>query len=131
MNSLIIGHRKTFIYLETCDGESSGCSLVLRGASSEVLKIVKQVVDLMVFVVYSLKLETSLLQDEFALTPKVYQGAESILEIKQISDPIQRALKVLIINPSYLKTQSFQVHLWSDFQFLIYYLKSKPKNRCY
>lgn len=96
MDAEIQGYRKTYMYLETSDSERSGCSLVLRGASAQTLKIVKQVVDLMVFVVYSLKLESSLLQDEYALTPKVEDGnvLPSIKLIKNITDPIQRALKL-------------------------------------
>jgi hypothetical protein len=97
MDAEIPGFRKTFMYLETSPGERSCCSLVLRGASSEKLKIVKQVVDLMVFVVYSLKLETSLLQDKFALTPNAVPDPEyvSLKDIKtRVTDPIDRAIKL-------------------------------------
>lgn len=64
----IPGIRKTFIYLRGCEPQCV-CTIVLRGASMEKLKLVKQIVDMMVFVVYSLKLETCLWQDQFAATP--------------------------------------------------------------
>lgn len=46
-----------------------GCTIVLRGADMDVLAAVKAVVTFMVFVVFHLKLETSLLQDLYAFVP--------------------------------------------------------------
>lgn len=46
-----------------------GCTIVLRGADMNVLATVKAVVEFMVYVVFNLKLETSLLQDQYAFLP--------------------------------------------------------------
>nr|KAJ3421474.1 1-phosphatidylinositol-3-phosphate 5-kinase [Polyrhizophydium stewartii] len=68
LNADIPGLRKTFMFLEGCS-EELGCSIVLRGASLDQLNRVKRVLYLMVLVAYSLKLETSLLCDMYAITP--------------------------------------------------------------
>lgn len=46
-----------------------GCTIVLRGASMDILAMVKTVVEFMVYVVFNLKLESSLLQDYYAYIP--------------------------------------------------------------
>ena len=60
--------KKTYMYLSGCPKEL-GCTIVLRGASTETLAIVKRITEFMVYVVYNLKLETCLMRDEFALIP--------------------------------------------------------------
>lgn len=60
--------KKTYMYLSGCPKEL-GCTIVLRGASTETLSIVKRITEFMVYVVYNLKLETCLMRDEFALIP--------------------------------------------------------------
>ncbi|KAH6569672.1 hypothetical protein BASA60_008142 [Batrachochytrium salamandrivorans] len=72
VNRDIPGLRKTFMYFEGCRGEL-GCSFILRGSSVDQLRRVKRVLDLMIFVAYSLRLETSLLRDIYALTPNLPQ----------------------------------------------------------
>lgn len=62
------GMRKTYIYLSGCRPEL-GCTVVLRGAELETLKRVKRITEFMCYVVYNLKLETSLMRDEFVLIP--------------------------------------------------------------
>ncbi|OAJ42226.1 hypothetical protein BDEG_25711 [Batrachochytrium dendrobatidis JEL423] len=81
VNADIIGMRKTFMYFEGCNVEA-GCSFVLRGDSVDQLTRVKRVLDLMIFVAYSLRLETSLLRDMYALTPNLPQSiGTSVLTI--------------------------------------------------
>lgn len=46
-----------------------GCTIVLRGANMDVLAMVKTVVEFMVYVVFNLKLESSLLEDHYANVP--------------------------------------------------------------
>ncbi|KAJ2793787.1 Mitochondrial distribution and morphology protein 12, partial [Coemansia guatemalensis] len=58
--------RKSFIFLDGCI-EHLGGTIVLRGDSFEKLGEIKQVVDLVVCLSYSMFLETSLLLDEYAL----------------------------------------------------------------
>ncbi|KAF8432886.1 hypothetical protein BGX38DRAFT_1102425 [Terfezia claveryi] len=60
--------KKTFMFLSGCAKEL-GCTIVLRGADMDTLAIIKQITDLMVYVVYNLKLETCLMRDEFVLIP--------------------------------------------------------------
>lgn len=64
------GRRKTYMYISGCAKEL-GCTIVLRGANSEVLSRVKRITEFMVYVVYNLKLETCLMRDEFAKLPTV------------------------------------------------------------
>ena len=62
------GRKKTYMYLAGCQKEL-GCTIVLRGGNNEVLGKIKRITEFMVYVVYNLKLETSLMRDEFALIP--------------------------------------------------------------
>ncbi|KAI1926556.1 Mitochondrial distribution and morphology protein 12 [Ophidiomyces ophidiicola] len=62
------GRKKTYMYISGCPKEL-GCTIVLRGASSDVLVKIKRVTEFMVYVVYNLKLETCLMRDEFAKIP--------------------------------------------------------------
>lgn len=66
VHSLIPGRRKTFMRFEGCAHEL-GCTLILRGGPLDVLAKVKRIVDMMVLVVYSAKLEGHLLADELVL----------------------------------------------------------------
>ncbi|KAG4306192.1 hypothetical protein PORY_000180 [Pneumocystis oryctolagi] len=56
--------KKTFIFLEGCP-KDLGCTVVLRGSTSQELSFIKQVVELMAYVVYNLKLEVYLMRDHF------------------------------------------------------------------
>ena len=68
--------KKTYMYLCGCPKEL-GCTVVLRGGDSETLTTVKRIIEFMIYVVYNLKLETSLMRDEFALIP-TYAGTGTI-----------------------------------------------------
>lgn len=57
--------RKSYIIFSGCPREL-GCTIVLRGPDEEALKLV---VEFMVYVVFNLKLETSLLRDQLAMIP--------------------------------------------------------------
>ncbi|KAJ3273208.1 1-phosphatidylinositol-3-phosphate 5-kinase [Terramyces sp. JEL0728] len=123
INPLIPGFRKTFMYMEGCQ-ESLGCTLALRGSTNEKLKKVKEIVDFLVFVVYSLKLETCLFQDEYAQTPSIadtHPPLQSLAVIKNDSSggTISRAIRLhenvilsgspnVIIPPPYLLTKMKQ-----------------------
>lgn len=60
--------KKTYIFISGCQ-PSLGCTIVLRGADTEVLRQVKRITEFMCYVVYNLKLETCLMRDEFVLIP--------------------------------------------------------------
>ncbi|CAG8499697.1 23686_t:CDS:10 [Racocetra persica] len=67
-HQLIPGRRKTYLFFEECP-KDLGCTIVLRGGNMGILEKVKRIADLMVFVVYNLKLETALIMDQSAKTP--------------------------------------------------------------
>ncbi|RPB11349.1 hypothetical protein P167DRAFT_575362 [Morchella conica CCBAS932] len=60
--------KKTFMYLSGCPKEL-GCTIVLRGGDMETLAVLKQITEMMIYVVYNLKLETCLMRDEFVNIP--------------------------------------------------------------
>jgi 1-phosphatidylinositol-3-phosphate 5-kinase len=62
------GHRKTYIVLSGCIPDL-GCTIVLRGGDTTVLRTIKRITEFMCYVVYNLKLETNLMRDEFVSTP--------------------------------------------------------------
>ncbi|KAK5135089.1 hypothetical protein LTR08_005614 [Meristemomyces frigidus] len=62
------GVRKTYIYLSGCFVDL-GCTIVLRGADTKTLRKIKRVTEFMCYVVYNLKLETTLMRDEFVSVP--------------------------------------------------------------
>ncbi|KAJ2445574.1 Mitochondrial distribution and morphology protein 12, partial [Coemansia sp. RSA 2424] len=67
--------RKSFIFLDGCI-DNLGGTIVLRGESFDKLGDIKQVVDLVVCMAYSMSLESSLLINEFALAaPGKYELA--------------------------------------------------------
>ncbi|KAK9115379.1 hypothetical protein Syun_022176 [Stephania yunnanensis] len=61
---------KNLMFFEGCP-RRLGCTVLLKGASREVLKKVKHVVQYAVFAAYHLSLETSFLADEGATLPKM------------------------------------------------------------
>jgi len=67
VHELIPNRRKSYMFFQHCPGNHF-CSLVLRGGSMDTLNRVKKIVELMVWVSYNLKLETSLMNDQFAMT---------------------------------------------------------------
>lgn len=67
-DDILPNKKKTFMFLSGCAKEL-GCTIVLRGADMDTLAIIKQITELMVYVVYNLKLETCLMRDEFVLIP--------------------------------------------------------------
>ena len=57
------------MYFEGCNS-SLGCTIVLRGAEMNTLGKLKRIIDFLSYVAYNLKLETSLICDQFALIPQ-------------------------------------------------------------
>lgn len=64
------GRKKTYIFISGCRPEL-GCTIALRGATTDTLHRMKKVTEFMIYVVYNLKLEAALLRDHF-----VYMGAD-------------------------------------------------------
>ncbi|KAI9825842.1 MAG: 1-phosphatidylinositol-3-phosphate 5-kinase [Thelocarpon impressellum] len=62
--------KKNYIYISGCPPDL-GCTVVLRGASTEFLARIKRITEFMIYVVYNLKLETCLMRDEFVLIPSL------------------------------------------------------------
>ncbi|KAI6782367.1 1-phosphatidylinositol 3-phosphate 5-kinase-like protein [Emericellopsis cladophorae] len=57
------GRKKSYIFLSGCRPDL-GCTIALRGTDQSHLGKIKSIVEFMVYVVYNLKLESSLLRDE-------------------------------------------------------------------
>lgn len=70
VNNDFPGRKKTHIFISGCK-KTLGCTIALRGASTEVLHRMKKVTEFMIYVVYNLKLEAALLRDHF-----VYMGTD-------------------------------------------------------
>lgn len=62
---------KTYTFLRGCN-PSLGGAILLRGESQEVLRKVKDVTEFMVYALFSLKLESSLFNDNFLQLPPTY-----------------------------------------------------------
>ncbi|CAN8101057.1 unnamed protein product [Discula destructiva] len=65
------GRKKTYIFISGCKKEL-GCTIALRGATTDTLHRMKRVTEFMTYVVYNLKLEAALLRDHF-----VYMGTDA------------------------------------------------------
>ncbi|KAG5952632.1 hypothetical protein E4U53_000325 [Claviceps sorghi] len=63
------GRKKSYIFLSGCRPDL-GCTIALRGAIGESLRHVKHILEFMVYVVYNLKLESSLLRDGSVEAPE-------------------------------------------------------------
>ncbi|CAK7265455.1 Mitochondrial distribution and morphology protein 12 [Sporothrix epigloea] len=68
VNKDLPGRKKTYIFLSGCE-KFLGCTLALRGTSTTMLSRIKQITEFMVYVVYSLKLESCLLNDTAVQMP--------------------------------------------------------------
>jgi 1-phosphatidylinositol-3-phosphate 5-kinase len=68
VNNEIPGRKKTYIFISECE-RTLGCTIALRGASSQMLARMKRITEFMVYVVYNLKLESCLMRDEFIHVP--------------------------------------------------------------
>ena len=86
------GRRKTYMFLSGCAKEL-GCTIALRGADTPTLKKIKTITEFMIYVVYNLKLETCLMNDEFALIPSdinigsLSQGIDNTLRYRESKHP--------------------------------------------
>ncbi|KAJ6785635.1 hypothetical protein PWT90_09622 [Aphanocladium album] len=63
VNNNFLRGKKSYIFISGCRPDL-GCTISLRGADSATLSKVKYIVEFMVYVVYNLRLESSLLRDE-------------------------------------------------------------------
>ncbi|KAI0882262.1 uncharacterized protein GGS22DRAFT_49737 [Annulohypoxylon maeteangense] len=68
VNEEIPGRKKTYIFLSS-NQEELGCTIALRGASTNVLSKLKRITEFMVYVVYNLKLESCLIRDSYIQLP--------------------------------------------------------------
>ncbi|KAI0389625.1 hypothetical protein F5Y17DRAFT_448318 [Xylariaceae sp. FL0594] len=64
----IPGRKKTYIFLSSSQ-EELGCTIALRGAPTSTLAKLKRITEFMVYVVYSLKLESCLMRDSLIQLP--------------------------------------------------------------
>lgn len=89
VNNSFPGRKKTYIFISGCKKEL-GCTIALRGASTEVLDKMKSVTEFMIYVVYNLKLEAALLRDHF-----VYMGTDPDNAPTQSKDGLGQSLRSL------------------------------------
>ncbi|KAF2207477.1 hypothetical protein CERZMDRAFT_119048 [Cercospora zeae-maydis SCOH1-5] len=61
--------RKTYIFLSGCQPDL-GCTVILRGGDTKTLRKIKRIAEFMCYVAYNLKLENSLMRDEFVSIPR-------------------------------------------------------------
>ncbi|KAI9091886.1 hypothetical protein DFS34DRAFT_634485 [Phlyctochytrium arcticum] len=90
----IPGSRKSYMYFSGCPREL-GCTITLRGGTMEQLAKIKQIADLMAFVVYNLKLETFLFRDEFAMEPAAETRGESTKPLLPAPDGVDQTEMVV------------------------------------
>jgi len=90
VNNDIQGRKKTYIFFSECD-ETLGCTIVLRGASSRILSQMKKITEFMVYVVYNLKLESCLMQDEFIQVPAELEDTSTPSTSRLLTDESQRS----------------------------------------
>ncbi|KAI7786617.1 hypothetical protein LA080_002727 [Diaporthe eres] len=89
VNNSFPGRKKTYIFISGCKKEL-GCTIALRGASTEVLDKMKSVTEFMIYVVYNLKLEAALLRDHF-----VYMGTDPDTAPTPSKDGLGQSLRSL------------------------------------
>ncbi|GFP60036.1 1-phosphatidylinositol 3-phosphate 5-kinase fab1 [Trichoderma asperellum] len=82
------GRKKSYIFLSGCRREL-GCTITLRGASNALLAKMKYITDFMVYVVYNLKLESSLLRDESVEPPEANESASLSNSFQALNDSIR------------------------------------------
>ncbi|KAI1114911.1 hypothetical protein F5Y14DRAFT_412413 [Nemania sp. NC0429] len=68
VNEEILGRKKTYIFISSHQ-EELGCTIALRGASTQTLAKLKHITEFMVYVVYNLKLESCLMRDSLIQLP--------------------------------------------------------------
>ncbi|KAJ2382353.1 Mitochondrial distribution and morphology protein 12, partial [Coemansia sp. RSA 2603] len=90
----LAGLRKSFVFLDGCD-ERLGGTIVLRGDDFARLGDIKQVVDLVVGLAYSMQLESALLVDEFALAAAGEYGVAEDTENEADPEDTSLALQAL------------------------------------
>ncbi|KAF4956578.1 hypothetical protein FGADI_3730 [Fusarium gaditjirri] len=90
------GRKKSYIFLSGCTPEL-GCTIALRGADSTVLSKVKHIMEFMVYVVYNLKLESSLLRDESIELP---EGGDSMTNSVQLQGDSAASMSVNSVDNS-------------------------------
>ncbi|KAI5370123.1 putative FYVE zinc finger, chaperonin Cpn60/GroEL/TCP-1 family, Zinc finger, FYVE/PHD-type [Septoria linicola] len=89
------GLRKTYIYLSGCQPDL-GCTVVLRGADTKILRKIKRIAEFMCYVAYSLKLENSLMRDEFVSIPRTVDSQDGTH--RHINDAVPAEDRQLTIN---------------------------------
>ena len=67
---LFTSYRKTYFFISGCQPDL-GCTIVLRGGDLKTLVKLKWITEFMCYVVYNLKLETSLIRDQFSSAPTI------------------------------------------------------------
>ncbi|OLN81780.1 1-phosphatidylinositol 3-phosphate 5-kinase fab1 [Colletotrichum chlorophyti] len=112
------GKKKTYIFLSGCT-EKLGCTIALRGDSTEVLSKMKKITEFMVYVVYNLKLETCLMRDEYIQLPAEPEESSSLASsLRQHPEEAPRSLSASVASgkndSQILKTSAAECELPSQ-----------------
>ena len=93
VNSETKGKKKTYIFIDGCP-KDRGCTIALRGASTEILSRMKRITEFMVYVVYNLKLESCLMRDEFVHIPEETSISPPSSSRQQTDESLQAASSI-------------------------------------
>lgn len=96
VNNDFPGRKKTYIFISGCK-KSLGCTIALRGATTQTLHRMKRVTEFMIYVVYNLKLEAALLRDHLVYMGKDPDGMPTPTPSKDgaLRDGVGRSLRSL------------------------------------
>ncbi|RDA88331.1 hypothetical protein CP532_5546 [Ophiocordyceps camponoti-leonardi (nom. inval.)] len=92
------GRKKSYIFLSGCRA-NLGCTIALRGADNRTLAKMKQIMEFMVYVVYNLKLETSLLRDECVEPPEACESTSMSSSVQALNDSLRSFSSTSITEP--------------------------------
>ena len=109
--------RKNYIYVSGCQ-KDLGCTIVLRGAELDTLVKLKWITEFMCYVVYNLKLETSLIRDQFmsvlpadleasslqVLPQRAFRSTDQALRSSSTPEASKRAAVIRQFNPRDLRS---------------------------
>lgn len=82
------GTKKTYVWLSGCVPDL-GCTITLRGAPKETLRKLKRITEFMCYVVYNLRLETSLMREEYVAIPAAPNDGTMSTQKVQQSEPLK------------------------------------------
>ncbi|KAL5614947.1 hypothetical protein BROUX41_005015 [Berkeleyomyces rouxiae] len=87
VNSAFPGGKKSYVFLSDCMRDLGG-TITLRGSNIGVMAKLKQIVEFLIYVMYNLKLESSMLKDSFVHIPDSLPTPSTAVAIKKDLKPL-------------------------------------------